>query len=226
MADEQTRAYDALLAAAQAVVNDGLDEAEARTHPCDVHNDDVKAQHMPAPLEALYHAVNAARRAAPSSPVGDDGLPVSDSVDTEAFRRLAENWSNAATECNPEKVLDCWAALITHIDAWAARRQRKLREAWEDDDKACVGAYAEENGRLKEELRAARRAAGSTAGVPNYGVLPILDERKHAVEAFDADYKATTMGEWEWGLFLAGWLARSTLHARLATFAEQPQETE
>jgi hypothetical protein len=57
---------DLLLAAAEAVVKEGLDVAEERAHPCDVNNDEVKAQLMPLPLQALFHAVRGAKAAIPA----------------------------------------------------------------------------------------------------------------------------------------------------------------
>lgn len=48
---------DKVLAAAQAVVNEALDDAESMVHPCDVNDDDVKARAMPQPIQALYFAL-------------------------------------------------------------------------------------------------------------------------------------------------------------------------
>jgi hypothetical protein len=62
MSDKRLMAHDKLLAAAQAVVNDGLDTAEEHVHVCDKDNDEVKAKSMPASLQALYYAVQAVRK--------------------------------------------------------------------------------------------------------------------------------------------------------------------
>ena len=68
--------YDRLLAAAQNVVDEALDDADSRMHPCDVRNDEVKAQHTPAPVQALFYAIRALR-SAPGTPTAanQDHLP-------------------------------------------------------------------------------------------------------------------------------------------------------
>lgn len=65
---EVEKAADMLMAAAQCVVNDALEDAEDRVHICDRNNDDRKARAMPAPLQGLYYAVKAMQKAAPSQP--------------------------------------------------------------------------------------------------------------------------------------------------------------
>lgn len=49
---------EAIIAAARDVVRDALDDVSV--HPCDVHNDDVKAARLSEPMRALYSALKAA----------------------------------------------------------------------------------------------------------------------------------------------------------------------
>ena len=49
---------EAIIAAARNVVRDALDDVVV--HPCDVHNDDVKATRLAEPMRALYLALKTA----------------------------------------------------------------------------------------------------------------------------------------------------------------------
>lgn len=56
---------EAIIAAARDVIRDALDDVVV--HPCDVHNDDVKAAHFAEPMRALYLAL----KTAPTSDQGE-----------------------------------------------------------------------------------------------------------------------------------------------------------
>jgi hypothetical protein len=49
---------EAIIAAAEVVVREALDSVTV--HPCDEHNDDVRADHVVGPMRALYLALKTA----------------------------------------------------------------------------------------------------------------------------------------------------------------------
>lgn len=111
----------ALNKAAKAVLREALDAVDV--HPCDVHDDAVRAKGLCGPMADLYAAAIA--------------LPVAaGSVDAPEFHRLVCMYGKWRVESD-------YAALVSRINAWGARlmadahEQGYFKAKSEDDDRAC-----------------------------------------------------------------------------------------